>query len=215
VPRGIDRSARVHRSARIGTNVTAGPFCFIGADVVIGDRTVLHPGVAVHSRSIVGRNCLLKTNSVVGSRGFGFVRTKEGSLEHFPQIGRVIVEDEVEIGACTVIDRPGLGTTRILQGTKIDNLCHIGHNAQIGPHAVVTACTEVGAGVIVEEGAWLGPNSCSIEGVTVGARSLVGIGATVLRNVSAGTVVAGSPAEPIETVRKTRRALKNLIRSGG
>jgi UDP-3-O-[3-hydroxymyristoyl] glucosamine N-acyltransferase len=99
----------------------------------------------------------------------------------------------------------------VLRGTKIDNLCHIGHNARVGPHAVVTACTEVGAGVVVGEGAWLGSNSCSIEGVTIGNRSFVGVGSTVLHDVPASTIVAGSPAEPMEIVRKTRRALKKLI----
>jgi UDP-3-O-[3-hydroxymyristoyl] glucosamine N-acyltransferase len=212
--RGIDPSARVDRSAQIGADVTIGPFCFIGKDVIIGDGTILHTGVAVHSRTIVGRNCVLKSNAVVGSRGFGFVQTSDGSFEHFPQIGQVIIEDDVEIGACTAIDRPGLGTTRILRGTKIDNLCHVGHNAEIGPNAIVTACTEIGAGVVVRDGAWLGPNSCSIEGVTIDTRSFVGIGSTVLADVAAGAVVAGSPAEPIETVRKTRQALKKLVASG-
>lgn len=213
LPRGINQLAHVDPSARIGHDVTIGPFCFVGSEVIIGDGTVLHPGVAVHSRTVVGRNCIFQSGAVIGARGFGFVRTSEGSLEHFPQVGQVIIDDDVEIGACTAIDRPGLGTTRVLRGTKIDNLCHVGHNAQVGPDAIVAACAEIGAGVVVAEGAWLGPNSCSIEGVTVGTRSLVGIGATVLRNVPEGAVVAGSPAEPIETVRKTRRALKRLMKS--
>lgn len=213
LPRGIDRSARVDPSAGIGPDIAIGPFCFVGSDVVIGEGTVLHPGVTVHSRTIIGQNCVIQSGAVIGDRGFGFVRTSGGSLEHFPHVGHVIIEDDVEIGACTAVDRPALGTTRIMCGTKIDNLCHIGHNAQIGPHAIVAACTEVGAGVTVGERAWLGPNSCSIEGVTIGSRSLVGIGSTVLRDVPAGAVVAGSPAEPIETVRKTRRALRKLIKS--
>jgi UDP-3-O-[3-hydroxymyristoyl] glucosamine N-acyltransferase len=204
-PRGIDPLARVDPSARIGIDVTVGPFCFIGKDVVIGDRTVLHPSVVIHSGTIIGRNSVIKSNSVIGGQGFGFVQTDTGLLEPFPQVGQVIVEDNVNVGSCTTVDRPGLGITRLLCGTKIDNLCHIGHNAQIGPHAVVTACTEVGAGVIVGEGAWLGPNSCSIDGVNIGSRSLVGIGSTVLHDVPPGAIVAGSPAEPIEILRRRKK----------
>lgn len=205
LPRGIDPLARVDPSARIGIDVTVGPFSFIGKDVVIGDRTVLHPSVVIHSGTIIGRNCVIKSNAVIGGQGFGFVQTDAGPWEPFPQAGQVIVEDDVNIGSCTAVDRPGLGITRLLCGTKIDNLCHIGHNAQIGPHAVVAACTEVGAGVTVGEGAWLGPNTCSIEGVNIGDRSLVGIGATVLHDVPPSAVVAGSPAEPIEVLRSRKK----------
>lgn len=205
LPKGIDPLARVEPSARIGTDVTVGPFCFIGKDAVIGDRTVLHPSVVIHSGTVIGRNCIIKSNAVIGGQGFGFVRIDACPMEPFPQVGQVIVEDYVNVGSCSTVDRPGLGITRLLYGTKIDNLCHIGHNAQIGPHAVVTACTEVGAGVTVGEGAWLGPNSCIIEGVNIGNRSLVGIGATVLHDVPPCAVVAGSPAEPIEVLRSRKK----------
>lgn len=205
LPKGVSQLACVSPSAQIGVDVTIAPFCFIGADVTIGDESVLHPGVAIHSHSVVGKRCLFKSNAVVGNRGFGFVKTADGCWEHFPQIGIVLIEDDVEIGAGTVVDRPGLGTTRLLRGTKVDNLCHIGHNAQVGPHAIVTACTEIGAGVVVGKGAWLGPNSCSIEGISLGEQSFVGIGSTVLHDVPAEKVVAGSPARPIEELRKRHR----------
>ena len=214
-PAGIDPSAQIHPSALLGAGVTVGPFCFIGPEVVLGNETVLYPGAVVHARTAIGQNCVIGSNSVIGGPGFGFIRRPDGNLEHFPQVGRVSIEDNVSIGAGTTIDRPGLGTTRVLRGTKIDNQCHIGHNARVGPHAVITACTEVGAGVVVGRGAWLGPNSSSIEGVTFGAGSLTGIGATVLHDVAPGSVVAGCPAEPIEAVRRQRRALKWLVEDEG
>lgn len=210
LPSGIDPAARVHPTARLGAGVTIGPFCFVGPEVELGDRTVLYPGATVHSRTVIGRDCIIGSNSVIGGPGFGFIRTPDGSLEHFPQVGRVYIEDDVSIGAGTTIDRPGLGTTRVRRGTKIDNQCHIGHNAQVGPDAVVAACAEVGAGVVVGRGAWLGPNCASIEGIVFGAGSLTGIGATVLHDVAPGSVVAGCPADPIEAVRRQRRALRRL-----
>ena len=191
--------------------MTISAFCFVGPDVEIGDDTVLHPHVVVHSGTRIGRNCVLDAHVVVGSRGFGMVRRDDGTLRHFPQIGTVVIEDDVEIQAGTMVDRPGLGTTRIGRGTKVDNLCHVGHNAQVGPHCVITACAEIGAGVVLEEGTWIGPNSCSIEGVRLGAGSFVGIGSVVVRSVAAGETVAGSPARPTRHLRREREALRRLL----
>ncbi len=211
IPAGVDPRAVVHETARIGADVTISAQCYVGPDVQIGDGTVIHPGVIVHSGTIIGSNCIIDSNAVIGTRGFGYVRDDDGSLVHFPQVGHVVIEDDVEIQSGTTVVRPGLGTTRIGQGTKIDCLCHIGHNAQIGPHCVLTACCEIGAGVVVEEGSWIGPNSCSIENIRFGRGCLVGIGSTVVRSVEPESVVAGSPAEPIETVKRARRAIKRLI----
>lgn len=213
-PHGIDLTARIEPTARIGQGVTIGPFCYVGAGASIGDRTVLQPGAIVHSDTIVGADCVLGSYSVVGQRGFGFVRDDDGRLVPFPQVGRVVLEDGVEIKTFTVVDRPGLGETRLLRGSKFDNHCHVSHGARVGPNAVVTACAEIGAGVIVGEDVWLGPQSCSIEGVTIGREAFVGIGAVVLRDVPAGAVVAGNPAEPIEQVKRVRKALKKLVESG-
>ena len=211
VPSGIDPAAKIDPSARIGKGVTIGAFCYVGPEAEIGDGTVLHPSVTVHSRSLIGKNCIINSQTVIGTRGFGFVETAQGRWVHFPQIGRVVIEDDVEIQAGCTVCRPGLGTTVIGRGTKIDCLCHIGHNAQIGADCVVTACSEIGAGVRVGDGAWLGPNSCSIEGVVIGKKATVGIGSVIVRDVAADTVVAGSPAEPIELVKLRRAAIKKLI----
>ena len=208
---GIHPSASIHPSAKLGDNVTVSEFCFIGADVEIGDGTILHPGAIVHSGSVIGRNCIINSHAVIGNRGFGFVRDESGALVHFPHIGRAVIEDDVEIQANTVVDRPPMGETRIGRGTKVDNLCHIGHGAMIGPHCVIAACTEVGAQVVIEEGAWIGPNSCSIENITFGKNSYIGIGSTVTRSVPPGAVFAGSPAEPIENLKNARKAIKKLV----
>lgn len=211
IPTGIDPRASIDPAAIIGKNVTVGAFCFVGADASIGDNTIMHPGAVVHSRSVIGRNCILNSNCVIGGRGFGFVKRADGVLEHFPQIGIVVLEDDVEVGACTAIDRPGLGETKLRRGTKVDNVVHIAHNALIGPDATVVAGAEVGASVVMEQGSWLGPNACSIENIRIGRNAFVGIGATVLKDVADDQVVAGNPAEPIEVVKKTRKAIRRLV----
>ncbi len=211
IPPGIDPGARVDPTARLGRGVTVGAFCFIGPDVEIGDDTVLHPHVVIHSGSRIGRRCVIDAHAVIGGRGFGYVRRDDGSLLHFPQVGRVVIGDEVEIQAGSMVVRPGLGTTRIERGTKIDNLCHIGHNAHVGPNCVITACSEIGARVVLEEGTWIGPNSCCLEDVRFGAGSVVGIGSVVLRSVEDGATVAGSPAEPTGDLRRKRAALRRLL----
>jgi UDP-3-O-[3-hydroxymyristoyl] glucosamine N-acyltransferase len=211
IPAGIDPRACVDPTAVIGENVTIGPFCFVGEGASIGDNTIMHPGAVVHSRSLVGRNCILNSNCVIGGRGFGFIKRHDGVLEHFPQIGIVVLEDDVEVGACTAIDRPGLGETRLKKGTKVDNVVHIAHNAVIGPDAAIIAGAEVGASVIMEQGSWLGPNACSIENIRIGRNAFVGIGATVLKDVADDQVVAGNPAEPIEVLRRNRKAIKKLV----
>jgi UDP-3-O-[3-hydroxymyristoyl] glucosamine N-acyltransferase len=211
LPPGIHSSAQIDPSAQIASGVAVGPFCFIGPNVTIGEGSILHPSVTVHSRTVIGRNCIVNSNTVIGTRGFGFVRDERGRLVHFPQIGRVVIGDEVEIQAGCTVCRPGLGETTIGRGSKIDCLCHIGHNAQIGEDCVITACTEIGAGVQIRDRAWLGPNSCSIEGVVVGEDAFVGIGSVLLRDVPRDEIVAGSPAESIEVVRIKRAAIRKLV----
>jgi UDP-3-O-[3-hydroxymyristoyl] glucosamine N-acyltransferase len=211
VESGVSPHASIDDTAVIGSGVTIGPGCFVGPCAEIGEGSVLHPGAIVHSRTVVGRRCILNSNCVVGNRGYGFVRAEDGSLFHMPQTGLVVLEDDVEIGSGTVVDRPAMGQTLIRKGTKIDNLCHIAHGCRIGPHAAIIACAEIGADVDIGEGAWYGPNSSCLEQLTLGPRSYVGIGSVVTKNVPADTTVAGSPAIPIDDFKDRRRRLAKLL----
>jgi UDP-3-O-[3-hydroxymyristoyl] glucosamine N-acyltransferase len=210
-PPGTHPTAQVDKSAKIGERVAIAAFCFVGPGVEIGDDSVLFPHAVIHAGTRIGRRCRIQSHAVVGSPGFGYVREDDGTWLHVPHVGHVVLEDEVEIKTATEVERPALGVTLVKRGSKVDGLCQVGHGAQVGPDAIVTACTEIGAGVVVGEGAWLGPNSCSLERVTIGAGALVGLGAVVTRDVAPGAVVAGSPAEPVEHVKRTRRAVKELV----
>lgn len=153
---GVSPLASIHPSARIGNGASIGPFVFVGAGAEIGDRTALYPGVCVGDGASVGTDCLLYPNvvlyhrvrigsrvilhagCVIGSDGFGFAPTREG-YRKIPQVGIVEIGDDVEIGANTTVDRAALGTTRIRNGTKLDNLVQVGHNVEIGADTVIAA----------------------------------------------------------------------------
>lgn len=153
----------------------------------------VHVTADVHGCVKMGRHVIVGPGAVIGSRGFGFVR-RGMDLEYFPHVGGVLLGDDVEIQANTCVDRAALGMTRIAARTKIDNLVHIGHGAQIGQRVCIAACAEIGAGVVIEDGVWIGPRACTIENITIGEKAILGIGAVVLRDVPAGETWVGNPA---------------------
>ena len=158
---GIEENVFIHNSAKIGEDGYIGAFAYIGKDVnignnvkiyprvyigdnvTIGENTVLFPGVTVYYDCVIGSNVIIHSGAVVGSDGFGFAPQPDGSYEKIPQIGNVIIEDNVEIGANTVIDRATLGSTIIRKGVKLDNLIQIAHNVEIGTNTVIAAQTGV------------------------------------------------------------------------
>jgi len=192
---GIHPTAVISKNSEIGKDVYIGPYVSIGDDVVIGSGTKVHSGVHIHNRVRIGKSVILQSGCVIGADGFGYERHEEGVLERFPHIGGVVIEDDVEIGANTCVDRGTLSDTVIGEGTKIDNLVHIGHNCIIGKNCVITAMACVGGRVELEDGVWLGVHSVVVEpGVKVKRRALVGIGAVVLKDVEEESVVVGIPA---------------------
>ncbi|HEY3136715.1 MAG TPA: UDP-3-O-(3-hydroxymyristoyl)glucosamine N-acyltransferase [Blastocatellia bacterium] len=208
----IHPAACISDSAKIGEEVYIGPYAHIGErvvvgrgvqihtrctiheDGVIGDDTVLHSGCVVRERVLIGKRCIIQSNSVIGSDGFGYAKQESGEWYRILQAGTVIIEDDVEIGACTTIDRAALGETRIQKGTKIDNQVHIAHGCVIGPNNLLAAqvglagSTKTGTGVILTG--------------QVGAAGHLAIGdgavATpqtgIANSVEAGMIVSGAPA---------------------
>ena len=209
--RGVHESAVVDPGASLGANVAIGPLCQIGKNARVGDNTTLVGGIFVGEAVAIGRDCLIYPNvtiregTTVGDRvilqpgvvlgGDGFGYAKNGSAHHkVPQIGRVVIEDDVEIGANSCVDRATTGETRVRSGTKIDNLVQVAHNVVMGEHCVVAAqvgisgSTEIGHGVVIGGQAGIGGH------ITVGERATLAGQAGVTKDVPANTVVSGYPA---------------------
>jgi UDP-3-O-[3-hydroxymyristoyl] glucosamine N-acyltransferase len=166
--------------------------------VNVGSGTQIHAGVHICSPARIGRNVVLKSGCVIGGDGFGYERNEEGIFEKFPHLGGVVIEDDVEIGSNTCVDRGTLSDTVIGRGTKIDNLVHVAHNVKIGKHCAVIALAMVGGGTQIDDGAWIAPTACLRNGVVIGKQALVGMGAVVTKNVECGETVIGVPAKPIK-----------------
>jgi UDP-3-O-[3-hydroxymyristoyl] glucosamine N-acyltransferase len=195
---GIHPTSVVGKRCRIGKNVSIGPYVTICDGVNVGSGTQIHAGVHICSPARIGRNVVLKSGCVIGGDGFGYERNEEGIFEKFPHLGGVVIEDDVEIGSNTCVDRGTLSDTVIGRGTKIDNLVHVAHNVKIGKHCAVIALAMVGGGTQIDDGAWIAPTACLRNGVVIGKQALVGMGAVVTKNVECGETVIGVPAKPIK-----------------
>jgi UDP-3-O-[3-hydroxymyristoyl] glucosamine N-acyltransferase len=207
----IHQDARVDPTAQIGPRVSVGarasvgarcklgPGCAVGSGSSVGDGSVLHANVTIYPLVTVGRRCVLHSGSVIGADGFGFVLTGD-RYQKFPQVGRVEIGDDVEIGANTCIDRAALGVTTIGDGTKLDNLVHIGHNCRLGKHVVIAAQTGLSGGVVVEDYAVIGGQVGIGDKARIESRAVLGSGCGILTSkiVRAGQVVWGTPARPLK-----------------
>jgi UDP-3-O-[3-hydroxymyristoyl] glucosamine N-acyltransferase len=195
---GIHPTAIIGEKCRISKNVYIGPYVTICDGVSIGSGTRIYAGVHICSPTRIGKNVVLKSGCIIGGDGFGYERNEEGIFEKFPHLGGVVIEDDVEIGANTCVDRGTLSDTTIGKGTKIDNLVHIAHNVKIGKNCAVIALAMVGGGTQIDDGVWVAPTACLRNGIVIGKDALVGMGAVVTKNVERGETVIGVPAKPIK-----------------
>ena len=197
----IDPTAHIALSAEIGDEVSIGPGAVIAESVTIGCRCSIGARVVIEAGVVLGNRVQVQAGAVLGSRGFGYARRPDGSYLLFPQQGALVIEDDVEIGANTTIDRGALGETRIGAGTKIDNLVHIGHNVRIGRNVIIAAQTGISGSSVVEDGAILGGQVGMGEHAIVGPGVILGGGAGVLSNkklYGPGQVFWGRPARPLK-----------------
>jgi UDP-3-O-[3-hydroxymyristoyl] glucosamine N-acyltransferase len=197
----------------LGTGTSVGAGSVIGDYVRIGDGCVLHARVTVYHNVKIGNQVTLHSGCVIGAEGFGYV-LHDGIYEKFPQVGRVELGDRVEIGANSCVDRAALGVTSIGDGTKIDNLVHVGHNCRIGRNVVVAAQTGFSGGVVVEDYAVIGGQVGIGDKARIESRAVLGSGCGVLTSkiVRAGQVVWGTPARPLKEYLEQLAVLSRLAK---
>ncbi|HOK44390.1 MAG TPA: UDP-3-O-(3-hydroxymyristoyl)glucosamine N-acyltransferase [Bryobacteraceae bacterium] len=200
----------IGEGSRIGASAQIGAGCRIGRRVSIGEGCVLHANVTVYDDCDIGARTILHSGCVIGADGFGFVMDG-GRYHKFPQIGRVVIGEDCEIGANSCVDRAALGVTWIGEGTKLDNMVHVAHNCRIGRHVVVAAQTGFSGGVIVEDYAVIGGQVGIGDKARIESRAVLGSGSGVLTSkiIRAGQVVWGTPARPL---KEHLEQLANLAR---
>lgn len=199
----------VEAGARLGARVVLGAGCFVGRDAQIGDDTWLWPRVVVRDECVLGARCIVHPGAVIGGDGFGFA-FDQGRYHKVPQVGNVVVGDDVEIGANACIDRATTDSTRIGDGSKIDNLVQIGHNVVVGPHCIVVAQVGIAGSTELEHHVTLGGQAGLVGHIKIGAGAMVGAQSGVTKSVPAETVVTGYPAVPHPAWKRLYAFLQKL-----
>jgi UDP-3-O-[3-hydroxymyristoyl] glucosamine N-acyltransferase len=225
--KGISNEASIHPSAKVGKNVTIGPKTIVCEDAVIGDGTLIYPSVYVGPKVVIGADCeihpfvtLLEnielgnrvrvfSGTVIGSEGFGFLEGDAGYTE-MPQLGSVVIEDDVRIGAKCTIDRSTLGDTRIGQGTKIDDQVHVGHNCTIGRNCILCAQVGLAGSTVLEDGVILAGQVGVAGHLTIGKKAICGGQTGVTRNLEAGKKYFLTPATPLNEALRGTLLIKRI-----
>lgn len=231
---GVDATTIVPACTKLGQGVSIGPFtvlgervsigagtrigagCVIADGVVLGEKCTIYPRVVIYSGVVLGANVTVHAGCVLGSDGFGYVRdSKSGAYTQFPQQGTLVIEDDVEIGANTTVDRGALEETRIERGTKLDNLVHVGHNVRVGRNVVMAAQTGISGSSVIGQGAVLGGQVGVGEHADIGPDVVLGGGAGVLSKKKLrgpGMVFWGRPAQPLREYLKSLAIVARLAR---
>jgi UDP-3-O-[3-hydroxymyristoyl] glucosamine N-acyltransferase len=201
--------AYVGENAKVGNGTRIYPHAYVGANVVIGKNTIIYSGAHIYPNCVVGDNCILHSGCVIGADGFGFSK-ENGAYHKIPQIGNVIIENDVEIGANTTIDRAVMGSTIIHQGVKLDNLIQIAHNCEIGENTAMAAQTGIAGSTKIGENCVLG-GQVGIGGhITIGKNSQIGAQSGIISNTKEGSEIMGSPAYPVKNYFKSSIIIPKL-----
>ena len=186
----------IERGAKIGDNVQLYPQCYVGDNVTIGEGTKIYPGVKIYEGCIIGKNCILHSGVVIGADGFGFAPREDGSFAKIPQLGNVIIEDNVELGANTCIDRAKTDSTIIRNGVKLDNLIQIGHNVEVGSNTVMSAQVGIAGTSKVGSNCFVAGQVGIADHVTVGNAVKIGSKSGIDKDIPDGEIRFGYPALP-------------------
>jgi len=197
-------------NVRLGNHVKVYPNAYIGDNVVIGDNVTIFAGAKIYSETVIGNNCVIHSGAILGADGFGFSPNEKGEFNKIPQTGNVIIEDNVDIGAGTCIDRATLGLTIIRKGVKLDNHIQIAHNVEIGEHTVIAAQTGVAGSTKIGKHCMIGGQVGIVGHITIGDFVKIQAQSGIGRNVKDNEVLQGSPALNYGDYNKSYVHFKNL-----
>lgn len=206
----VGEYAVIGRNVHIGNNVSVYPQVYIGDNVTIGDNTTLYAGVKLYADTVIGSRCTLHAGVVVGADGFGFAPKEDGSYDKIDQIGNVVIEDDVEVGANTTIDRATMGSTIIHRGVKIDNLCQVAHNVVVGNNTVMASQSGIAGSCKVGENCVIAGQTGIVGHITVGDHVTIGAKSGVTRNIKSGQTVWGIPAMDAKKRKRIEAYLRNI-----
>jgi UDP-3-O-[3-hydroxymyristoyl] glucosamine N-acyltransferase len=200
----------IGQNVKIGNNVKIFPQAYIGDNVVIGDNTIIFTGARIYSESVIGSECVIHSNVVIGADGFGFAPKDNGTYEKIPQTGNVVIGNDVEIGSGTTVDRATLGSTRIQDGVKLDNLIMIAHNVEIGKNTVIAAQSGVAGSTKIGSNCIIGGQVGIVGHLTIGNNVKIQAQSGIGKSLKDGEVVQGSPAFGYGDWNKSYVYFKNL-----
>lgn len=226
---GIQQPVYMHDSVKMGENIFLGAFAYLGENVSIGngvkifpnsylgnnvsvgDNTIIHAGVKIYHDCVIGSNVVIHAGTVVGSDGFGYAPQKDGSLKKVPQIGNVVIEDAVEIGANTTIDRATIGSTLIKSGAKLDNLLQIAHNVEVGNNSVIAAQSGVSGSTKIGKNVMIGGQAGIVGHIQIADGSKINAQSGVSKSIkSPNSAVTGSPAYDYTAALRSQAITRNL-----
>ncbi len=206
----LGANSYVGRESKIGDNVSIYPNVTIGSNVEVGEGTIIHPGATVYRDCIIGKNCIIHSGAVIGADGFGFAPNEKGEFQKIPQIGNVVLEDNVDVGANSTIDRATMGSTIIRKGAKIDNLVQIGHNVEVGSNSAMAAQVGIAGSSKVGENVLIGGQVGLAGHLKIGDRVKIAAQSGIGGDVKDDSVVMGSPAFDSKEYKKSYMGFRRL-----